>query len=79
MSNKNTTTWWDNRHEFLWQAMGKENLDINDKLTHEEWMLFVDHFGSVFAEAASSLANDCWMGFLEQNPEIHEKVNDLDD
>jgi hypothetical protein len=79
VSNKNTTTWWDNHREFLWQAMGKENLDVNDKLTHEEWMLFVEQFSDVFAENASSLANDCWMTFLGANPEIDAKVSDFDD
>ena len=74
MSNDNNESWWDNHRQYLWQAMGKENFDIEDKLTDEDWMLFVQHYADEFAERAAQVAEYLWIQFRGENPEIEHKL-----
>ena len=50
-------SWWDEKDKYLWQAMGKENLDPNNSTTDEEWALFVEHYADAFAMNASETAD----------------------
>lgn len=69
-------SWWDERDKHLWQAMGKENFDINDKLTDKQWAAFVGEYAHRFAEMASELANELWLDWLNYNPDIWQQIEE---
>ena len=53
-------SWWDEKDKYLWQAMGKENLDPDNKASEKEWALFIEQYADAFAEDASQFAQECW-------------------
>lgn len=67
-------SWWDERDKYLWQAMGKENFDINDKLTDKQWADFVEGYADVFGDVASQLAYELWLDWLSDNPNIQQQI-----
>jgi hypothetical protein len=67
-------SWWDECDKYLWQAMGKENFDINNKVTDKQWADFVEAYADVFAEMASELANELWLDWLDENPDIQQQT-----
>tara|TARA_R100000353_G_scaffold52727_1_gene42042 strand:+ start:5517 stop:5798 length:282 start_codon:yes stop_codon:yes gene_type:complete len=69
-------SWYDRRDKYLWQAMGKENLDPNNSTTDEEWALFVEHYADAFAENASDMAYALWHSFLDRHPDIKTRYED---
>ena len=69
-------SWWDEKDKYLWQAMGKENLDPNNSTTDEEWALFVEHYADAFAMNASETADALWHHFLNIHPDIKTRFMD---
>ena len=57
-------SWWDEKDKYLWQAMGKKDLDFSDELTDKQWADFVEGYADVFAERASELAYKLWLDWL---------------
>jgi hypothetical protein len=71
-------TWYDESENYLWQAMGKEELDHEGIVTAEEWSLFIEHYADSFAEIASNAAYDLWVMFLSEHPEIAAREEEPD-
>ena len=60
-------SWTGNLDEYLWQAVGKEDLfDYEDEYSDEQWQRFVEFYGQAFAEAASMIAIEMWLDFTSQ-------------
>ena len=56
-----------NLDEYLWQAVGKEDLfDYEDEYSDEQWQRFVDEYSRAFAEQASMIAIDMWLDFTRR-------------
>ncbi len=72
-------SWWDERDKYLWQAMGRESFDFNDKLTDKEWADFVEQWADVFAERASELAYELWLDWLNYKPDIRQRIEEEDE
>ena len=67
-------SWWDEKDKYLWQAMGKESMDVKEVVTDKEWALFIEYYADTFAERASDLAYTLWVSFLGEHPEIEERM-----
>lgn len=50
--------WYENRSQYLWQAMGKEHLDYENKLTERQWDIFIKECQDGFAERCSEEAGE---------------------
>ena len=48
----------------LWQYLAKEHLDIDNQLTEQEWIDFVDFYSDVFAEETAELGNKLFREYL---------------
>ena len=48
----------------LYQYMKKEHLDLENKITDDEWEDFIDDYQDCFAEKCSELANDLFAEYL---------------
>ena len=48
----------------LYQYMKKEHLDLENKLSDDEWENFIDEYQDCFADRCSELANDLFGEFL---------------
>jgi hypothetical protein len=42
----------------LWQAMEKEHLDPENKISESQWSKFLGMYSSIYADQASELAQD---------------------
>ena len=69
------TGWWDERDKYLWQALGKESFDINDKLTDKQWADFVGQYAHMFAEMAGELAYELYLDWrgINADADIEEE------
>jgi len=60
-------SWTGNLDEYLWQAIGKEDLlHYEDEYSDEQWQRFVDEHGQAFAEEASRIAIEMWLEFTRR-------------
>jgi len=48
----------------LWQYLAKEHLDIDNQVTEQEWIDFVDWYGFIFAEEVSELGQKLFREYL---------------
>ena len=48
----------------LYRYMKKEHLDVENKLSDDEWENFIDEYQDCFAEKCSELANDLFEEYL---------------
>ena len=51
----------------LWQVIGKEHLDPRNKLTDEQWQVFVDSNQDHFADQVSDLADTYFREHLAEH------------
>lgn len=47
-----------NINSSLWQAMEKEHLDPENKISYAQWHSFLGMYSSIYADQASELAHD---------------------
>ena len=62
----------------LWQTVAKEHLDPRNKLTDEQWQVFVDSNQDAFAEQVSELADTYFREHLAEHG-LQELFFDADD
>ena len=48
----------------LYQYMKKEHLDLENKITNDEWEDFIDEYQDYFAERSSELAYELFAEYL---------------
>ena len=50
----------------LWQTLEKEHLDLDNKLSDEEWQNFVEENEDAFAEFKAQYGNSLFINYLHK-------------
>lgn len=63
-----------NINSSLWQAMEKEHLDPENKISDAQWHSFLGMYSSIYADQASELAHDLFDEYKDNYLNLERSV-----